>query len=189
MGAPPLAAVLVLAAGWMTPGYDPFVRTVSRLAEPGLPGAFAVELAISMVGAALLALAVVTRPGWRGGRALLALAGVALLVAAAIRLDPASGSATVVHRLATAFAMVAVAAASFAFASYGRISLAFGVAEVGVLLLGLILLPTTFSAWGAWERCFLALPMSWMVWLAWTSSVSTDDRMNAAIASRSRRGS
>lgn len=189
MAAPPLAAALVLAAGWMTPGYDPLARTISRLAEPGRPAALAVELAISMVGVALLALAVVTRPGWRGGRALLAVAGVALLVAAAIRLDPASGSATTVHRVATTVAMVALAAAPFAFASYGRTSLAFGVAEVGMLLLGLVLLPTTFSAWGAWERCFLALPMSWMVWLAWTSSVSTDDRMNAAMAGQSSRGS
>src|SRR6202165_3462345 len=114
----PLAAVaLVLAAGSMTPGYAPLSRAISRLAEPGLPAAFAVELAIFLVGVALLALAVVMGPGSRIGRALLAVAGAGLLVAAAIRLDPASASATAEHRLATTFAMLALAGAPLAFGS------------------------------------------------------------------------
>ena len=86
--APPVAACAVLTGGWMTPGYDPFARTISRLAETGLPAAAIVELAICTVGVVLLALAVAMGPGSRGGRALLAIAGLGLLAAAAIRLDP-----------------------------------------------------------------------------------------------------
>jgi len=199
VAAPPVAATLVLAGGWMTPGYDPFTRTISRLAEPGVPGAVSVELAIVLVGAALLGLAVALGPGSRVGRALLAVAGAGLLVAAAIRLDPASASATAGHRLATTVAMVALAGAPFAFTSYGRISFAFGAAEMGMLLVGLALVPTTFAGWGAWERCFLALPMAWVLVLSTrllradgsslTSNVSAEDTMKAAAASLSSSGS
>jgi Protein of unknown function (DUF998) len=187
--APPVAAALVLAGGWMTPGYDPLARTISRLAESGRPAALAVELAIVLVGVALLALSIELGPGLRLGRVLLAVAGAGLLVSAAIRLNPASASATAEHRVATTFAMLALAGAPFAFASYGRISVAFGVAEVGMLLVGLALLPTTFAAWGAWERCFLALPMGWMVWLVWRMSASVEETMKAPAASQSSNGS
>jgi hypothetical protein len=207
--APPVAAILVLAGGWMTPGYDPLARTISRLAEPGLPAAFAVEVAISLVGVALLILAVATGPGSRVGRSLLVVAGVGLLVAAAIRLDPASATATTEHRVATTFAMLALAGAPLVF-RYGWISFAFGAAEVGMLFVGLALLPTTFADWGAWERCFLALPMAWMVVISarllrarmieptfsstadsssWASSVSADDTAKAAAASQRISGS
>ena len=189
MTAPIVAAGLVLAGGRMTPGYDPLTRTISRLAEPGLPGALAVELAIGLVGVALLALSIVLGSGSWPGRALLAVAGVALLVAAVIRLDPSSASATTAHRVATLIAMLALAGAPFAFARYGRVSVAVGLAEVGMLLVGLALLPTTFAAWGAWERCFLALPMAWMAWVAWTRSASMEDTMKAAAASHSSSGS
>lgn len=211
VAAPPVAAALVLAGGLMTPGYDPFARTISRLAEPGLPAAFGVELAISFVGVALVALSIGLGPGSWIGRGLLALAGASLLVAAAIRLDPTSAAATTEHRLATTVAMLALTGAPLAFAaSYGRISLAFGAAEVGMLVVGLALLPTTFADWGAWERCFLALPMGWMVFISarllrgrktepmfsstaedstWATSVSADDTMKAPAASQSSSGS
>ena len=209
VSAPPGATAAVLIGGWLTPGYDPFARTISRLAAPGVPAAFAVELAIAGVGVALIALAIGLGPGSRAGRALLLLAGAGLMVAAAIRLDPASASATAGHRVATTAAMLALAGAPFAFASYGRISFAFGAAEVGMLLLGLALLPTTFAAWGAWERCFLALPMAWMFVLSarllrasrtdpmfsstpensnWPSNVSTDETMKVVAASHSSSG-
>lgn len=218
--APPVAACAVLTGGWMTPGYDPFARTISRLAETGLPAAAIVELAICTVGVVLLALAVAMGPGSRGGRALLAIAGLGLLAAAAIRLDPESVRATTEHRLATTVAMLALVGAPFAFASslrgrrgsgvYGRISFAVGAAELGVLVVGLALLPTTFADWGAWERCFLVLPMGWMVLLSarllrartiepmfsskaenasWAASVSADDNMKVAAASQSSIGS
>jgi uncharacterized protein DUF998 len=217
--APLIAASIVLVAGWVTPGYDPRVRTISRLAEPGFPFAAAVELAIYLVGVASLALAVALRPGSTLGRALLGIAGVALLVAAAIRLDPASAQATTEHRMATTVAMLALAGAPLAFAlslrrrsgweAYGRISFAFGVAEVAMLLAGLALLATSFAAWGVWERCFLALPMGWIVLVSarllsagnrepmfsstadnssWAKNVSADEIMNAAAASHSSTG-
>jgi hypothetical protein len=218
--APPAAAVVVWVGGRLTPGYDPLVRTISRLAAPGLPAAVAVEVAIAAVGVALVALALALGPGSRGGRALLLVAGAGLLVAAAIRLDPASVSATAGHRLATTVAMLALTGAPLAFAfslrrraewvGYARVSFAVGAAEVGMLLLGLALLPSRFADWGAWERCFLALPMGWMVLLSarlltartiepmfsstaestrWATSVSADDAMSAAAASQSSSGS
>ena len=171
--APPAAALAVLVAGRLTPGYDPLARTISRLAEPGLPAAFLAELAIAVVGIALIALALGLGPGSRAGRALLAVAAVGLLAASAIRLDPASASATAEHRLATIVALLALTGAPFAFAfslrrrtgwvAYGPVSFVFGAAEVGVLLVGVALLLTNFAEWGAWERTFLALPMGWIV--------------------------
>ena len=114
--APPIAAAIVLAGGWLTPGYDPIARTISRLAEPGLPVASAVELAICLVGIASLGLAIRLGPGLTVGRCLLGAAGSALLVSAAIRLDPVSTQATTEHRLATTIAMVALAVAPLAWA-------------------------------------------------------------------------
>jgi Protein of unknown function (DUF998) len=218
--APPFAAFAVLISGWLTPGYDPLARTVSRLAEPGLPGAFLAELAIAVVGVALIALAIAMGPGSSGGRALLAVAGAGLLVAAAIRLDPTSASATAEHRLATLVAMLGLAGAPLAFASslrrrvgwvaYAPVSFAFGAVELGVLLVGLAVLPTTFAEWGAWERCFLAVSMGWTVLVSarlltarkidpmfsstadsstWASNVSVDDTTKAAAASQSSTGS
>lgn len=217
--APPAAAAMVLVGGWLTPGYDPFVRTISRLAEPGLPAAFGVEPAICLVACALLGLAVVLGRLSGVGRALLALSGGALLIATAIRLDPSSAGATAGHRVATIIAIVGLAGAPLAFGSslkhrrawgaYGRISFAFGAAEVGMLLVGLGLLTTTFADWGAWERGFLALPMVWMVLMSgrllrartteprssstaenssWASNVSADETMKAAAASQSSGG-
>ena len=37
IAAPPIAVVTVLVAGAVSPGYDPLLRTVSRLAVPGMP--------------------------------------------------------------------------------------------------------------------------------------------------------
>ena len=218
--APPSAAVAVLIGGWLTPGYDPLARTISRLAEPGRPAAISVELAIALVAVTLVALAIALRPGSRGGRAALVIAGAGLLVAAAIPLDPASASGTAEHRLASTVAMLGLAGAPLAFASslkrrrgwaaYAPISFAFGAAEVAVLLAGLALLPSTFADWGAWERCFLALPMGWTVLLSarllsarriepmfsstaesssWASKVSADETMKAAAANQSSGGS
>jgi hypothetical protein len=213
IGAPILAAPVVLVGGLVTPGYDPVQRTISRLAEPGLPAAVAVGSAIFVVGLALLGLAVALGPRAIAGRTLLGIAGASLLMAAAVPLDPASERATTVHRAATMIAMVALVAVPLVFAptlrrregwrGYGPLSFALGVAAIGVLLVGLTLLPTTFAV-GAWERCFLALPMAWMVLVSerllrtsktdpilvstvekssWPATVSTQETMNAAAAS------
>ena len=174
---PPAAAAVVLIGGWSTPGYDPLARTISRLAAPGLAAALAVEVAMGGVGAALIVVALGLGPGARGGRALLVIAGAGLLLASAIRLDPASAAATAQHRVATTVALFALTGAPLAFASalrrrngwlgYARLSFVFGAAEVAMLLVGLALLPTSFAGWGGWERGFLALPMAWMVLLSW----------------------
>ena len=42
IASPPLAALIVLVAGAITPGYDPATITISRLAVPGMPAAAAV---------------------------------------------------------------------------------------------------------------------------------------------------
>jgi Protein of unknown function (DUF998) len=215
IGAPVLAVPVVLLGGLVTPGYDPVRRTISRLAEPGLPAAFAVGSAIFVVGLALLGLAVALGPRAVAGRVLLGIAGASLLVAAAIPLDPASERASTVHRVATTIAMLALVCGPLAFApslrrlegwrGYGPVSFGLGTAAIGVLLIGLVLLPTTFAV-GAWERCFLALPMAWMVLVSarllrtsstdpmlastaenssWPATVSAHETMNAAAASAS----
>ena len=216
VAAPVTATVVVLIAGVLTPGYDPVRRTVSRLAERGLPAANVVDLAIALVGCGLLGLALAMRPGAIGARILLAIAGAGLLVAAAVRLDPASEQATTIHRLATTMAMLTLTVAPLAFArllrgkGYRRVSFGFGASEVAMLLVALAMLPTDFTGWGVWERSFLGLSMAWMVLLSarllrtsstdpmfsstagdtsWASKVSVDDTMNAAAASASSRGS
>jgi hypothetical protein len=218
--APEGATAVVLIAGLLTPGYDPLRRTISRLAEPGLPAAGPVELAIFTVGLAMIGLALSLGPGGVTGRLLLGIAGFALLAAAVVRLDPSSPTATIIHRLATAIAMLALTASALVIApalrnrpgwrGYGPLSFGLGAAAAGLLLIGLALLSTAFSAWGAWERCFLALPMTWMVLVSarvlrtsstepmrsltaakksWATSVSAEDTMKATAASVSRSGS
>jgi hypothetical protein len=98
IGAPLLATLVVLIGGLVTPGYDPVRRTISRLAEPGLPAAVAVGFAIFVVGLALLGLAVALGARAVGGRVLVGIAGASLLVAAAVPLDPASDRPSTIHR-------------------------------------------------------------------------------------------
>jgi hypothetical protein len=172
IGAPVLSVPIVLIGGMMTPGYDPALKTISRLAEPGLPAALAIGFSILIVGLALIGLAANLGPGAFGGRALLAIAGASLVLAAVVPLNPASEQASTIHRFATATGMLALVAAPLAIApslrgregwrGYGRLSFRVGAASVGMLLIGLALLPTTFAV-GAWERCLLALPLAWTV--------------------------
>jgi len=213
IGVPVLSVPVVLVAGLMTPGYDPAQRTISRLAEPGLPAAWAIELAIFLVGVSLIGLALQLGAHAAPGRLLLGIAGASLLVAAVVPLNPASANTSTIHRLATGVAMLSLVAAPLAFApsfrwsdawcGYARLSFGLGVAAVGMLLIALALLPTAFAA-GAWERCLLALPLGWTVLISarllrsrttepilasatenssWPATVSTHDRMNAPAAS------
>jgi MFS family permease len=210
--APVFATAAILLAGLVTPAYDPAMKTISRLAEPGLPSAAVVGLAIFAVGLAMVGLAVAMGPKAMAGRVLLGIAGAALLVAAAIPLNPASSQGTTIHRSATTIAMFTLVAALLAFApslrtregwrGYGLLSFALGASAIGMLLIGLAMLPTTFAV-GAWERCFLALPMTWMVLVSarllrtssteptsapksdnsrWHTSASTQETMKAAAA-------
>jgi len=161
--APPVAALTVLVAGFVTPGYDPIARTVSRLAVPGAPAALATDLAIALAGLACVAVAVQVCTA----RAAMVAAGAGFLVAAAIHLDPASAPATWSHRAASGIAVLGLTAAPLAlWRRYGRVLLVLGIAEVAMLALALALLATPFTAWGAWERVLLFLALTALVIIA-----------------------
>ena len=176
----------MVAAGLLTPGYDATGRTVSRLAAPGMPYAGATDVAIGVAAIACIAVAlVVEQPR---GRAALLLAGAAFLGAAIVHLDPASAGATWMHRAASGAAVLGMTAAPFLlWRDYGRVLLLLGVAEVAMLVLGAMLLPTSFSAWGAWERTILVLGLSCLVVIAYRTR-SIDDPASAIAASHSNAG-
>ena len=189
IAAPPIAVVTVLVAGAVSPGYDPLLRTVSRLAVPGMPAAAAVDLSIGLIGLACFGLASGLVRGAPVGRVALTVSGLAFLAAAVVHLDPASAGATAMHRLASALAVVGLTVAPLALArAYGPVSFAVGVAELAMLVIGLGLLATSFDGWGAWERLLLAIPLAWMVLMAVTID-STDETISAKSASLSRSGS
>jgi len=189
IAAPPIAVVTVLVAGAVSPGYDPLLRTVSRLAVPGMPAAAAVDLSIGLIGLACFGLASGLVRGAPVGRIALTVSGLAFLGAAMVHLDPASVGATAMHRLASALAVVGLTVAPLALArAYGPVSFAVGVAELAMLVIGLGLLATSFDGWGAWERLLLAIPLAWMVLMAVTID-STDEPINAKSASLNRSGS
>ena len=159
--APPIAALTILVAGWLSPGYDPWVKTVSRLAVPGFPAALATDVAIAFVGVSCLAAAMqVQMPA----RIALLTAGSGFLVAAAVHLDTASPVATWSHRAGSAVAVLGLTAAPLVlWRSYGRVLLVLGIAEVGMLALALVLVGSPFNYWGAWERGLLALALTGLV--------------------------
>ncbi|HET6316012.1 MAG TPA: DUF998 domain-containing protein, partial [Chloroflexota bacterium] len=135
---PPNAAVLVVAAAAVTPGYDPVSRTISRLAVPGMPAAAAVDMAIVLVATTCFALALLLRRGASSGRIALVVAGIAFILSALIHLDPASTSATVLHRAASGVGVIGLTVAPLVLArDYGPICSAIGAAEVVMLLAAL----------------------------------------------------
>ena len=167
MTLPPGAALVVVVAGRLTPGYDPVSRTISRLAVPGMPADAMVDVAIILVAITCLVLAINLNVGSMAGRAGLVVAGMALAATALIHLDPSSETATALHRVASGLAVAGLTAAPFLLArTYGRMSVGVGVAEIAMLGLAFVLLSTSFSAWGAWERITLAIPLGWMVLLS-----------------------
>ena len=52
------AVALTVVGGFLTPGYDPMRRTISRLAVSGLPAASVVEVAICTFGIGAIGLAI-----------------------------------------------------------------------------------------------------------------------------------
>jgi hypothetical protein len=178
--APPLASVALLGLGWLSPGYDPLRRTISRLAEPGAPYALEVRLILAALGLALLSTAWVLdrrHATWaRPAAAALAVAGLALLGVALVRRDTARPAVLVVHRLLalTLFAALALApllaavglralpalrAWLAASAVTAALSAVLVTAAVALLLAGS--LPA-----GAWERAFVGLNLLWVTLLA-----------------------
>src|SRR3989442_8326081 len=164
IAAPPIAVVTVLVAGAVSPGYDPMLRTVSRLAVPGMPAAAAVDMSIGVIGLACFGLASGLARGGPVGRIALTVSGVAFLGAAMVHLDPASAGATAMHRLASALAVVGLTVAPLALArAHGPVSFAVGVAELAMLVIGLGLLATSFDARGAPEPVLLPVPLARVV--------------------------
>jgi hypothetical protein len=187
MFTPPVAALAVVAAGLLTPGYDPLARTVSRLAAPGMPFAITVDVAIGMVGVSCFALALAIR-GTSAGRAALVAAGAGFVLAAIVHLDPSSATATAAHRGASALAVLGLTLAPILlWRAYGRGLLVLGIGELAALAVALALLPTSFEAWGAWERAVLLLGLSSLVVLARTIP-STEDTASARTAHQSSTG-
>jgi len=177
------AAAVVVVAGVVTPGYDPMARTISRLAVPGSPAAFAVDLAIGLVALACFALAAAIASAGRVGAVATSVAGLGFMGAALIHLDPAEAGSTLAHRAASGAAVVGLTIASLRLGpAYGRISLVLGAVELGTLAVGLALLATPFGAWGAWERWLLAVTLAWMLWLA-LAIVSRHEKASARTAS------
>ena len=179
LAAPVVAALIVAWAGTVTPGYDPATRTISRLAERGLPAAGQVDLALYLVAIALLGLAVVTRP-----RMWISIAGVSMLFVATIHLDPTSAATTGAHRLASAIAMLALTRASFD----QRVSTMFGWILVALLLPTPVLLIAGFADWGLWERCFAVVAMGSLMVMAATAMLSSEETMRAPAATTSATG-
>lgn len=173
-----MAAVLVLIAGAITPGYDPVARSVSWLAVPGKPGATMVEVAIALIVCTLLAFAL-SITGGRVGRVALVIAACALAATAVIRLDPASILTSSIHRLASGLAMISFTVALLALAR------PLGYASLALIAVGVALAATSFSAWGLWERVLLGLPLLWIVWRSAKMAVSADATTRASNASLS----
>jgi hypothetical protein len=184
-----IAAVIVLAAGATTPGYDPISKTISRLAVTGMPSAVAVDSAILLVALTCFALTALLAPGASKTQAALLISGGALIVTALVHLDPVAEIETTVHRVASGIAVLGLTAAPFLQAGpYRRVSVAVGLGEAGMLLAAPVLLATSFDAWGAWERCLLVLALAWMVLMA-TTTPSADENASARAASVSSSGS
>jgi hypothetical protein len=196
IASPPAAAAAVIVAGSLTPGYDAMSRTVSRLAVPGVWAAAVVDMSIALVAVTCFALALNLGPNLLAGRIALSVSGVALGGAAIVHLDPGSAGATALHHSFSAIAVLGLTAAPLILArAYGSLSLVIGVAELGMLVIGLALLATPFDAWGAWERVLLAIPLAWMVLLSArlrpTAAMipSTEEIISANTATLSRSGS
>ena len=187
VASPAIAAGLVLLAQSRTPRYDALQRTVSRLAMPGMPAAALVVIGMLLVALACFALALGLERGRASGRAALAVAGFAFVVAAAVHLDPTSSSGTSAHGVASGIAVLGLIVAPLALArDYGVICLLAGAAEAAMLAVAAVLLATPFAAWGAWERALLAIALTWIVLIA-LRRVSPDatDSVPSAITSRS----
>ena len=179
---PPLAAILVGVATLLTPGYDSVTTTVSRLAVPGASAAVLVEVAILLVAASCYMAATALRRG----RLPLAVGGTALVFIAFVPLDPASALTTSTHRTASGVAVAGLAVAPFLLAKdYGAICWFAGAAVVAMLALAAVLLATPFDGWGLWERALLAIPLTWIVLMAFArpSTHATASAPSATVSS------
>jgi len=186
---PPIAALIVLVAGAVTPGYDPTTITISRLAVPGMPAAVAVDAAILLVALACFALARLLSPGARACRIALAVSGAAFVITALVHMDLASPGMTAIHRVASGIGILGLSASPFLpVGRYRRASLVVGLADVGILLTAPVLIAVSFNDWGVWQRGLFAVALSWIVLIAATRP-SNDEIASVTAARLSSSGS
>jgi hypothetical membrane protein len=167
---PPAAAALLLAAGWLTPGYDALRTTVSHLGQHGQPFALVVNLAFAALGLAYAGVAwtlagALGRRAWAGA-GLLAVAGFAFVGVAIVSRDPVH---PVPHRAAALVLFLALALAPLPLARHLRrpaLSLATFAASVALLVAGVVGLVHGGLPAGAWERAFTGLNLAWLVAVA-----------------------
>jgi hypothetical membrane protein len=178
--APPLASAALLGFGWLSPGYDPLRRTVSRLAEPGAPYALPVDLTLAVLGLALLAVAWALRQRHaaraRPQAAALAVAGLALLGLAVVGRDASRPPLLVTHRvlaltLFLGLALAPLLAAVSVRGDPGRrawMAASLATAALSALLLAaaVALVVTGHLPAGVWERAFMGLNLLWVTLLA-----------------------
>jgi lysylphosphatidylglycerol synthetase-like protein (DUF2156 family) len=147
-----VAALASLTLGALTAGYDPAARTVSRLAADGAPTAVAMTLVMVLLAGALGAFGAATaRPG-------LVVAGLALLLVAAV---PLGGASPMAHRAVALSFVAALLGSVLADARHSRLALVAG----GIAGLALVAAAATYVAHqpvGGWERVILAPLLGWI---------------------------
>jgi hypothetical membrane protein len=174
---PPAAAAVLLAAGWLSPSYDPIRTTLSHLGQRGQPFALAVNLTFAALGLAYAGVAWALgrsfgRRAWAGA-GLLALAGAALVGVAIVSRDPAR---PVPHRVVALVLFLALALAPLLvagrlrreprWARHAALSLATFVASAALLVVGIVGVVHGGLPAGAWERAFTGLNLAWLAVVA-----------------------
>jgi hypothetical membrane protein len=167
---PPVAAAVLLAAGWLSPGYDPVRTTVSHLGQHGQPFALAVDLTFAALGLAYAGVAwmlarTLGRAAWPGA-GLLAVAGAAFVGVAVVSRDPVH---PVPHRAVALALFLAIALAPLVLAGRLRLralSLATFAASSALLVAGVVGLVHGGLPAGAWERVFTGINLAWLVVVA-----------------------
>jgi hypothetical membrane protein len=167
---PPAAAAVLLAAGWLSPGYNAVRTTVSHLGQHGQPFALAVNLAFAALGLAYAGVAwrllrTLGRPAWAGA-GLLAVAGAAFVGVAIVSRDPLH---PVPHRATALVLFLALALAPLLLAFRIRLrafSLATFAASAALLAAGVVGLVHGGLPAGAWERVFTGINLAWLVAVA-----------------------
>jgi hypothetical membrane protein len=167
---PPAAVAVLLAAGWLSPGYDAVRTTVSHLGQHGQPFALVVNLTFAALGLAYTGVAwtlasALGRRAWAGA-GLLAVAGIAFVGVAIVSRDPVH---PVPHRVAALLLFLALALAPLVLAGQLRrpaLSRATFAASVALLVTGVVGLVHGGLPAGAWERAFTGVNLAWLVVVA-----------------------
>lgn len=174
---PPTVAAVLMLAGWLSPRYDPVRTTISHLGQRGQPFALAVNLSLAALGLSCVAVAWALGrslgPRARGGGALLAVAGLALVGVALVSRDPARPgphrAVALVLFLALALAPLLVGAGLRREPRWRRhavLSLVTVAASSALLLVGVAGVVHGGLPAGAWERTFTAVNLAWLTAVA-----------------------